>query len=465
MKCALVLGAVFASVFAAGVGSVSGDDAVDELVKQVISDAKSNTERAVGLYSAGKIAKDTPEIQVMLLIKSVEYGMKSITVPQARTTVQSAVDMLGKVAPEQADRWLKMNLDLHRRLFRMTKSRDEKETVAEKLVELLLVKGRQNGSKGVWSEAAGAYREAYSVASMLKLDSKNEIARDLRVATHLLGVSQKVDRYETILKAKPDHAATRTLLLNALVIDLDAPAKAVKHLTEDVDQAFGTYVPLAAKDSEGLQANVCRELGDWYYKALAPRAAQLSKTAMFVRARAYYQRFLDEKTAKDIKALAVKMTLSKIDKELEKLASAGMPVSRPTRNRIVFIAKKSMAPFKAGKKHGKFPVQKGANPLSPFSGGGVYFDQKTGKDVVYEIYSSGPIKGIYYKGAAIFDTHIQVFNPRGKLLAGMGPLKGGNSWHEYTLKLPSSAGNHVFLKFRNDASTWFYINTLKLIKK
>jgi len=454
MKCALVLGAVFASVFAAGVGSVSGDDAVDELVKQVISDAKSNTERAVGLYSAGKIAKDTPEIQVMLLIKSVEYGMKSITVPQARTTVQSAVDMLGKVAPEQADRWLKMNLDLHRRLFRMTKSRDEKETVAEKLVELLLVKGRQNGSKGVWSEAAGAYREAYSVASMLKLDSKNEIARDLRVATHLLGVSQKVDRYETILKAKPDHAATRTLLLNALVIDLDAPAKAVKHLTEDVDQAFGTYVPLAAKDSEGLQANVCRELGDWYYKALAPRAAQLSKSAMLVRARAYYQRFLDEKTAKDIKALAVKMTLSKIDKELEKLASAGMPVSRPTRNRIVF-----------GTKHGKFPVQKGANPLSPFSGGGVYFDQKTGKDVVYEIYSSGPIKGIYYKGAAIFDTHIQVFNPRGKLLAGMGPLKGGNSWHEYTLKLPSSAGNHVFLKFRNDASTWFYINTLKLIKK
>ena len=46
----------------------------------------------------------------------------------------------------------------------------------------------------------------------------------------------------------------------------------------------------------------------------------------------------------------------------------------------------------------------------------------------------------------------------------MGPLKGGNSWYEYTLKLPSSAGNHVFLKFRNDASTWFYINTIKLLK-
>ena len=267
MKYALVLGVVFASVFAAGVGSISADEAVDQLVKQVIADAKSNTERAAGLYGAGKIAKDTPEIQVVLLRKAVEYGMKSITVPEARATVQSAVDLLGKVAPEQADQWLEMNLDLHRRLFRACKSRDEKETVAEKLVELLLAKGRQRGSKGVWSEAAGAYREAYSVASMLNMDSKNEIARDLRVATHLLGVSQKVDRYETILKAKPDHAATRTLLLNALVIDLDAPARAVKHLNDDVDQAFGTYVPLAAGETGELQANVCRELGDWYYKA------------------------------------------------------------------------------------------------------------------------------------------------------------------------------------------------------
>jgi len=465
MKRTVILGVTLASVFAVvGVLPVSADEAVDQLIKQILGDAKSNSERAASLYSAGKIAKDTPEIQVVLLSKAVEYGMKSITVPETRKTIQGAIALLGKVAPERSDEWLKMNLDLYRRWFRVTGSRDEKETVAEQLVELLVATGRQRGAKGIWSEAVVAYREAHSVASMLNLEDKNEISRDLRMATHFLGVSQKVDRYETALKAKGDHAATRTALLRALVVDLDAPARAVKYLTDDVDQAFSTYVPLAAKEADDLQTNVCRELGDWYYKALAPKAVQLSKIAMLVRARGYYQQFLDKNTIQNVASLTAKMNISKIDKELEKLASAGMPVSRPSRDRIIFHAKHSMAPFKTGRKFGKFPVQKGADALSPFAGSGIYFDQKTGKEVYYEIYSSRRIKSIYYKGAAIFNTKIQVLSPKGKLLAAMGPLKGGNSWAEYTLTLPRSAGNHVFLKFRNDAGTWFYINTITLKK-
>ncbi|MDP6544279.1 MAG: hypothetical protein QGH60_09830 [Phycisphaerae bacterium] len=466
MKHSAVFTLAFAIVLAAtGVQSARADEAVDQLVKQVIDDAKSNTERAVRLCAAGKIAKDTPEIQIVLLSKAIEYGMKSITVPEARKTVLEAIALLEKVAPERADEWLKMNLDLHRRWFRACKSRDEKDTVAEKLVELLLAKGRRRGSKGIWSEAATAYREAYSVASMLNLDNKNEIARDLRMATHFMGISQRVERYETTLKTKPDHAATRTSLLKALVVDLDNPGRAAKYLTDEVDQAFRTYVPLAEKESEELQANVYRELGDWYYKALAPKATLLSKSAMLVRARGYYEQFLDKHTTQDVAHLAAKMNISKIDKELEKLATAGMPVVRPRRNRITFRSKQSMAPFKAGKKCGQFPVQKGDDALGPFSGSGVYFDQKTGKDVIYEIHSSRPIRVMYYKGAAIFSTTIEFYSPSGKRLAGMGPLKGGNSWQEFTLKLPRNVGNHVFLKFHNTASTWFYIDTIKFLKK
>ena len=467
MKRTVILAVTLASVFAvAGVLPVSADEAVDQLIKQVLGDAKSNTERSASLYGAAQIAKDTPEIQVVLLVKAVEYGMKSITVPAAGKAVNGAIALLGEVAPERSDEWLELNLDLHRRLFRMTKSRDEKETVAGKLVELLVAKGRQRGSKGIWSQAAGAYREAYSVASALNLDSKNEIARDLRMATHLMGVSQKVDRYETTLKkANGDHVVTRSSLLKALVIDLDDPARAAKYLTDDVDQAFRTYVPLAVKEAGELQTNVCRELGDWYYKALAPQAAQLSKARMFARARGYYRQFLDSDTARNVASLTAKMNISKIDKELEKLASAGMPVERPSRNRVVFLARKSMAPFRAGKRFSPFPVQKGDSALGPFSGSGVFFDQKTGKEVIYEIHTPRPIRVLYYKGGAIFNLTIEVFSPGGKRLAGMGPLKGGNKWAEYTLKLPRNAGNHVFLRFHNTASTWFYIDTIKFLKK
>ncbi len=194
-------------------------------------------------------------------------------------------------------------------------------------------------------------------------------------------------------------------------------------------------------------------MGDWYYKALTPRSAQLSRPAMLARAQTYYQKFLDDGDAKGVALISVKMAMAKIDKELEKLASSGVPT--PKRDRIIFHAKKSMSPFKSGAKQGKFPVQKGADARSPFLGSGVYFDQKTGNEVVYEIFSSSSIKSIYYKGAAIFNTRIKAYSAKGKLLATLGPLKGGNSWYEYTLDLPKGYHNHVFLTFRNDASTWF----------
>ncbi|MDP6634430.1 MAG: hypothetical protein QGG42_06000 [Phycisphaerae bacterium] len=463
MKRNVVFGAILITAVAAvGVSHVSADEAVDQLIKQVLGDARSNSDRAAKLYAAGQIAKDTPEIQVVLLSKAIEYGMKSLIAPQARETVQSALALLAQVAPERSAEWRGMDMDLHRRWFRLAKSKDKKTEIATRLIELLTAQGRDCGSKGKWTEAAGAYREAYSTASSLNLSGKHELARALRNAVHCLNVSQKVERYKTALKANPDNVQTRTLLLNALVIDLDAPGRAAEYLNDDVDQAYRTYVPLASKEAGDVQGDVCRELGDWYYKALTPKAAQLSKAAMFVRAQTYYQQFLDAGDAKGVAKLAVKMSLARIDKELEKLASAGMPT--PKRDRIIFHAKKSMSPFKAGTRQGKFPVQKGVDCRSPFAGSGIYFDQKTGKEVWYEIFSSSRIKSIYYKGAAIFNTHIQVYSPKGKLLASMGPLKGGNSWYEYTLKLPSGFHNHVFLKFRNDASTWFYINTIKLEK-
>jgi len=440
----------------------SADEAVDQLVKDVIGDARSNADRAAKLYGAAEVAKDTPDVQVVLLCKSVEYGMKSVVSPEARGTVQSAIAALRKAAPERNAEWTAMDLDLHRRWFRATKTRAEKETVAGKLIDLQTGEARRLGSEGKWLEAAAAYREAYSAASMLNLPVKIELARDLRFATHSLNVLKKVEQYKTALKAKPDSVATRTLLVNALVVDLDAPARAVEYLNDDVDQACRTYVPLAAKDASDVQGDVCREMGDWYYKALAPKAVQLSKPAMLVRAQTYYQQFLDGESAKGLAGVAVKMTVSKIDKELEKLGSTG--VSSSHKPGVVFHADKSMRPFKKGKKFMSFPVQESEDARSPFAGKGVYFDQKTGKDVVYEIRLARPIRAIYYKGAAVFKTRIEVWSPKGKLLSGIGPLKGQNTWAEFTLKVPRTAGRHFFLKFHNTAGQWFYIDTIKLIK-
>jgi len=461
MKRITRLAAILPIVIAVCVQPIAAADDTAEFIKEVLRGATTNTARASNLYDAAKLTKDAPKIQIALLEKAVEYGMKSIAIPAARKVVSESLAMLTTLAPDRADTWRVTNVELHRRLFRATRKRDEKVKIGEKLVELLVSLGHGYGVGGKWAKAVAAYREAASIAAVLDLSVRSDITRDLRRATHFLGISQKVDRYVRILKEKPDHAATKDLLLKALVVDLDDPGGAVKYLDDDADEMYRTYAPLADKDAAELQPGVCRELGDWYYKMLAPKASLLSKANMLNRAGKYYRQFLTGSTSSSIEGVKVKLTLEKIDKELEKLAKIGQPIHR---DRVIFRAKESMSPFKIGKQCRPFPVQKTDDGLGPFSGKGVYFDQKTGKDVIYEIYSSRAIKGVYYKGAAIFSTTIEFLDAKGNRIAGMGPLGGGNKWAEFTLKIPRGSRNHMFLKFHNTASTWFYIDTLKLLR-
>ena len=448
-----------ALIAAAGPFSACADEEADQFIKEILRDAKTNAERASSLHQAAKLARDNPGLQVALLEKAVEHGLKSVATPQARETVEASLDMLVKLAPKRKDAWLAARIDLHRRWFRLAKSRDEKVKVGERLVRLLVSMGHIHRSSGKWAEARAAYREASSLASVLNLADRADIARNLRLATHFLGVSQKVDRYVRALAEKPDNAANRGALIKALVVDLDDPARAAKYLNDDIDETFRIYVPLVMKKVSELSEDICRELGDWYYKTLLPKALPLSKPAMLTRAKTYYEQFLARHATQDVEALKARMALKKIDKEFDKLAAAGTPA---VRDRIIFLAKKSMAPYKTGTRFGSFPVQKTKDGLGPFVGKGVYFNQRTGQDVLYEIYTSRPIKGLYYKGAAIFSTTIEFFDARGKRITGIGPLSGGNQWAEHTLKLPRTAGKHLFLRFHNTASTWFYIHTLKL---
>jgi len=265
MKRTFILGIATAVLFACiGAEPVSADEAVEQLITQIVGDSRSNAERAEKLYVAAEVAKDTPEIQAVMLVRAIQYGMKSMASPKARTAVQNSLTLLGKVAPDRADEWRGLDIDLQRRLFRASKSREAKATIGAKLIALQKEQGQSCGAKGDWAGAASAYREAYSVATMLKLPEKAELSRELRTATHRMNVSKKIAQYKTVLKTKPDMVSTRTLLLNALVIDLNSPAQAAEYLNEDVDTAYRTYVPLAAKEASEIQGDVCRELGDWY---------------------------------------------------------------------------------------------------------------------------------------------------------------------------------------------------------
>jgi len=81
-----------------------------------------------------------------------------------------------------------------------------------------------------------------------------------------------------------------------------------------------TYLPLAAKEVEDLQPQACFELGQWY-RELAKKASASAKTAMFQRARPYYDRFLAEAkegTSDAPSLIQARLALQAIDAELQR---------------------------------------------------------------------------------------------------------------------------------------------------
>jgi hypothetical protein len=124
-----------------------------------------------------------------------------------------------------------------------------------------------------------------------------------------------------------------------------------------------------------------------------------------------------------------------------------------------------MKPYAKGTKHGKFPLQDHADLLAPFSGQGTYFQQRERRDteLLFRIESKDPVREIRYRGAATFNTQIQILDTGGRLvLANAGPFNEGNEYSEHIIRVPQRAGQRFILRFRNNASTWFYIENLEL---
>ncbi len=428
-----------------------------KLIQRIVKSAKGHADTAAKLVAAAKTLQDDPKIQVAMCEAAYQYGIKTA---DGFDSAIEALDILDKADKDRAATWAEKRIVVYRLRYTRAKG-DAKQQHGQLLVTMLIKTGDELAKQDKVKEAIGFYREALAVAKYLSLPDVEDISQKLIAAGHLLQVQSAIARLKTKLAANPGDMASRNKLIELCLTGLDSPAEAAKYLTDDCDESLRKYVPLAAKPIVELKKDQCLELAKWYEQLIDKGTTLTSKANAANRGVGYYDQFLLLHTTKDATGVGASLALKTLQKRIEKMGAVGKPVYR---NRLTFRDKKSMKPFKKGKRYSPFPVQETEDAMGPFSGKGVYFDQKTGKDVIYEIYSSRPIKGVYYKGGAIYSTTIEFLDVRGKRLAFMGPLKGGNRWAEFTLKLPRGAPNHIFLKFHNTASTWFYIDTLKLLR-
>ena len=289
-----------------------------KLIEMTIDGAKNDADRAERLVAAAANLGDSSKVQEAFYNKALEYGART---PRGCPQALAAIEALIKLAPDRADELLAQRLAVMRLQYRGARDSSARKAAGKPLMGALvgLADAKVAGRRAV--EAVKLYREAIGIAAFLRSDHKAEIAGKLRSAQTRAVVEQKLTALRAVVDKAPGDADARTRLILFHVQELNDPAGAQKHLTEDIDEALRTYVPLAAKPVEQVAPAVCLELGQWYYHQV-PGASAAGKRIALTRAMRYHERYLGETKDTDTKHAKAKLALDKIEKELNKFGSS-----------------------------------------------------------------------------------------------------------------------------------------------
>jgi len=304
-------------------GAARGDEATDALIRETIGKATTDAKRAEALYYAARKSKLAPETQIALLEKSLEYAMKTAGTYKGPMLFKKVLDELRRRAPGRQGEWDARRLEYNRALYRRATDRRDKYRTGERLVEALINAADRREKEGKWTEVLALLNEANTVAGQIDLKVQKKIAPRLQRAQQFRAALEKAAEYILILKRTPDSTAVRISLLTQLVVELNAPPLAAKHLADNVGDVWNTYVPLAARPVDEVEGPAAKELGDWYYRELRPKAlSAVARRNMLNRSSMYYTRFLATGPADETDVMIAKMAVALIAKDLGQGSSA-----------------------------------------------------------------------------------------------------------------------------------------------
>jgi len=330
------LGLCVAMVCALAV-SAPGDEATDALIREVIQKATTDAKRAEALYYAARKSKQTPETQMALLEKSLEYAMKTGGTYKGPMVVKRVLDELDRRAPDRRDEWDARRVEFNRAVYRQTKEGRNKDRAGSHLFDVLLRAADRLEKQGQWPEVVALLTEANTVAGQIGMKVGKRIAPRLQRAQQFRAVLEKAGDSIAVLERNPTNTAVRVSLLTQLVVELDAPALAAKHLADDVGDVWNTYVPLAAGPVDELRGPAAKELGDWYYRELRPKAVSAyAKMNILKRSSMYYMRFLATEPADETEVMIAKVAVGLIERDLGQAPSAPATVAGIPSDAVAF---------------------------------------------------------------------------------------------------------------------------------
>jgi hypothetical protein len=287
----------------------------DELKRAAATrDVADDLALAAKLLEAARAADAQPALLAVLCEKGFDLAAQD---PKGYDTAAAAAELLARKVPERAEAMQDRVLSIRQRQYDAGRG-DARNAAGEALIKCLADVAAARTGVGAFEEAARFYRQALTVARAIRSATAESLGAQIKRLGEQQRVAANLPRLVGNLKANPDNREARDQLIRLLLVDLDSPAEAAKHLDDKCDPSLCKYVPAAAKPVEEAPEAACVELADWY-RQLAAAAVPASKAAMLVRARKYCERFLDLHSAADMDRAKMELALKKADGDLKAL--------------------------------------------------------------------------------------------------------------------------------------------------
>jgi hypothetical protein len=278
------------------------------------ADTKGDAAFAAKLLKDAKSVKDDPALADLLLEKASDFGARN---PAGYAAAIEAISLLSERIPDRKFEWLEKLLKVTELQYKAAKGA-EKADAGELFLDQLLATGDRAFDAEHYEEAVIVYQQAQQTASAIKSCLLEELSCKVKTANDRIAAQKKLATLETVMKTKPDDAATAKAIVLLCVQELDNPTDAAKHVEASNDERLKKLVPLAAKPVKDLAEAGCLELGEWY-KGLAASASSSGKLVACGRAKACYEQFLAVHVKEDAEALKARRELQQIDRTLADL--------------------------------------------------------------------------------------------------------------------------------------------------
>ena len=277
-------------------------------------DVSDDLALAAKLLEAARAADAQPALLAVLCEKCFDLAAQD---PKGYDTTVAAAELLARKVPERAEALRERVLAVRQRQYDAARG-DARNVAGEALIKCLTDVAAARTGAGAFDEAAKFYRQALTVARAIRSASADWIGAQIKRLGEQQRVAVNLPRLVANLKANSDNREARDHLIRLLLVDLDTPAEAAKYLDDKCDPSLCKYVPAAARPVEDAPEAACVELADWY-RQLAATAIPASKVGVLVRARGYYERFLDLHKIADLDRTKVELALKKVDEDLKAL--------------------------------------------------------------------------------------------------------------------------------------------------